>query len=110
MRNEEEFKGRRGGGRRHKEHGHHKGAKTFRRGRAIAFLDVMNTRRSTIKQQLEEPEFESIRQVLVGELKALDLVITEFVRMFEIHQDEMLEGNSEETGEEKEGSADEASE
>lgn len=66
-----------------------RGAKTFRRGRAVAFLQIMQLKRSTIKQQLDEPEFESIRQVLVGELKAIDMVINEFVQLFEIQENEM---------------------
>lgn len=69
-----------------KEHSHHRGAKTFRRGRAIVFLEMMNLKRSTIKQQLTEPEFQSINQILIGELKAMDLVINEFVQLFEIQE------------------------
>ncbi|WP_026567415.1 hypothetical protein [Bacillus sp. UNC41MFS5] len=65
---------------------HHRGAKTFRRGRAIAFLEMMNVKRSTIMKQLEAPEFQSINQVLVGELKAIDMIINEFVQLFELHE------------------------
>ncbi|USG63295.1 hypothetical protein NDK47_13965 [Brevibacillus ruminantium] len=68
-----------------------RGPKTFRRGRAIAFLENMNLKRSTIKQQLEEPEFQSIHQILVGELKAIDMVINEFIQLFEIHENEAAE-------------------
>ncbi|MCJ8008663.1 hypothetical protein ACFFF5_08605 [Lederbergia wuyishanensis] len=42
---------------------HHHGPKIFRIGRAIAFLDMMKLRPSTIKQQLGEPEFQSIHQI-----------------------------------------------
>ncbi|AQQ53409.1 hypothetical protein [Planococcus lenghuensis] len=72
----------------HGRSGHHKGAKTFRRGRAIEFLERMNTRRETLKQQLETPELQSINPILVGELKALETVIAEFTRLFELHPDE----------------------
>ncbi len=65
------------------------GAKTFRRGRAIAFLEMLNIKRATVKMQLEQPEFQSIHQVLVGELKALDMVINEFTQLFEIQRDEV---------------------
>ncbi|MEK3886703.1 hypothetical protein [Bacillus sp. FSL K6-3431] len=68
-----------------------RGAKTFRRGRAIAFLEMMNLKRATIKQQLDEPEFRSINQILVGELKAIDMVINEFNHLFEIHESEAME-------------------
>ena len=66
-----------------------RGAKTFRRGRALAFLEGMKLKRSTIQQQLDKPEFEPIQQVLLGELKAIDMVISEFTQLFEIHQDEL---------------------
>ncbi|MDZ5605541.1 hypothetical protein U2I54_00045 [Bacillus pseudomycoides] len=68
-----------------------RGPKTFRRGRAIAFLEMMNLKRATIKQQLEAPEFQSIHQILVGELKAIDMVINEFIQLFEIHESEATE-------------------
>ena len=74
-----------------KEPGHPRGAKTFRRGRAIAFLEMMNLKRATIKKQLEEPEYHSIQQILIGELKAIDMVINEFIQVFEIHQSEMMD-------------------
>jgi hypothetical protein len=70
---------------------HKHGPKTFRRGRAIAFLEMMQLRRLTIMQQLAAPEFQSINQILVGELKALDLVISEFSQLFEIHKSETIE-------------------
>jgi hypothetical protein len=68
-----------------------RGPKTFRRGRAIAFLDMMKLRRSTIMQQLDAPEFQSIHPILVGELKAIDLVIVEFSQLFEIHENETMD-------------------
>ncbi|UNK16072.1 hypothetical protein MNQ98_16160 [Paenibacillus sp. N3/727] len=68
-----------------------RGAKTFRRGRAIAFLERMNLKRSTIKQQLDKPEFQSIHPILVGELKAIDMVINEFIQLFEIHENEVMD-------------------
>ena len=79
-----------GHGHRRKDH-HHGGAKTFRRGRAIAFLEMMNIKRSTLKEQLDSPEFQSIQQILVGELKAIDMVINEFIQVFELHEGEVME-------------------
>ena len=78
---------------------HHRGPKTFRRGRAIAFLDMMNLKRSTIKEQLDQPEFQSIQQILVGELKAIDMLINEFIQLFEIQENE--EAAEKETSNEK---------
>jgi hypothetical protein len=84
----ERFKGREGAERGERNKGAHSGPKTFRRGRAIAFLEMMNLKRETIRQQLEQPEFQSINQILVGELKMLDLMINEFTQLFEIHESE----------------------
>ncbi|MFJ5788929.1 hypothetical protein ACIP9G_02480 [Lysinibacillus sp. NPDC093197] len=75
---------------------HHRGPKTFRRGRAVAFLETMNVKRATIKQQLEQPEYQSIQQILVGELKAMDMVINEFIQLFEIQENETMDMISEE--------------
>ena len=83
-----------------KEHGHKHGAKTFRRGRAITFLERMDHRRSILKKQLETPELQSIDPILVGELKAIDMVIEEFVHVFELH--EYQESPLPDAGEEKE--------
>jgi len=74
-----------------KYEGRHRGVKTFRRGRAIAFLERMHLKRSTIKQELDQPEFRSIQPILVGELKAIDMVINEFIQLFEINEDEMVD-------------------
>mgnify|MGYP001323211168 CR=1 FL=1 len=68
---------------------HHRGAKTFRRGRVLAFLERMKLKRDTLKKQLETPELQSIRPILVGELKAIDMVIEEFIQMFDIHESEL---------------------
>ena len=63
-----------------------RGAKTFRRGRAIAFLERLNTRKETLKKQLETPELQTIHPHLVGELKAVEMVIDEFIQLFELHE------------------------
>ena len=78
-----------------KRHNHRQGAKTFRRGRAITFLERMKVKRSTLKKQLETPELQSIHPILVGELKALDMVISEFIQLFELYEFEIETGNDE---------------
>ncbi len=78
----------------HREHGenrdsfdhHPKSAQTFRRGRATAFLDRLIVNRSTLQRQLNEPELESIKQVISGELKATEAIIEEFIHMFQLHE------------------------
>ncbi|TYP76361.1 hypothetical protein [Paenibacillus methanolicus] len=74
------------GGRGHGEHRHMKSAQTFRRGRAVAFLDKLQLRRATLSQQLQQPEFEAIKTVISGELKAVDAIIQEFIHTFELHE------------------------
>ncbi|QQZ08740.1 hypothetical protein [Heyndrickxia vini] len=81
-----------------KEHHMHGrgGAKTFRRGRAIAFLETLNLKRTTLKQQLETPELQTINPILVGELKAIEMVINEFVQLFELHEFEDMDTDEKE--------------
>lgn|SRR5690606_13799022 len=74
---------------------HRHGAKTFRRRRAIAFWEILEQKRSTLKKQLETPELQAINPVLVGELKAIDMVMDEFVRAFELHEVEDKEYKNE---------------
>jgi hypothetical protein len=79
----------RGGG--HKGRRHHHGAQTFRRGRALEFLERLNVKRITLTQQLEAPEFQEIKQVILGELKAIELIIDEFTKHFDIHEVEDMD-------------------
>lgn len=74
---------------------HPKSAQTFRRGRAIAFLDKLNINRSTLQRQLEDPQFESIKPVISGELKATEMIIEEFIHMFQLHEENHTLDNSE---------------
>ena len=71
----------------HGPHGHHgprhMGPQTFRRGRAIEFLNRLETKKATLKQQLEQPELASIREVISGELKAVESIIDEFMQVFD---------------------------
>ncbi|WIV21325.1 hypothetical protein QPK24_11900 [Paenibacillus polygoni] len=63
---------------------HHKKVQTFRRGRAIAFLEKLQVNRSTLQRQLEDPQLESIKQVISGELKAIEMVMDDFIHMFQL--------------------------
>jgi hypothetical protein len=65
---------------------HFQSAQTFRRGRAIAFLEKLKVKRSTLLQQVNQPEFDSIKQVISGELKAVDAIIQEFIHTFEFRE------------------------
>lgn len=103
------------GFREHMREGHHRGgrhrgmdgtaqrgAKTFRRGKAVSFLEMLQVKRATIKQQLEQPEFQSIQQMLIGELKAIDMVIQEFSQLFDIHESETTDTSDGSQGQEGE--------
>lgn len=63
-----------------------RGPQTYRRGRAIEFLERMHVKRETLKQQLEAEEFQSIHPILLGELKAIEMVINEFMQLFDLHR------------------------
>ena len=72
---------------RHERRGRgHQGAKTFRRGRALAFYEKLIVRRDTLKQQLESPEYQSIQQVIAGELKATEAIMNDFKAAFELDE------------------------
>ncbi|PWW08652.1 hypothetical protein DFQ01_101377 [Paenibacillus cellulosilyticus] len=86
--------GHRGHGHRHEEghehggHGKHRfhSAQTFRRGRALAFLETLSLKRATLLQQLNQPEYEAIKPVISGELKATDAIIQQFIHAFELRE------------------------
>ncbi len=69
--------------------GSHRGAKTFRRRRALEFLERLYVKRATLKQQLQTPELQPIHPVLTGELKAIEMVMNEFIQLFDIHEEEL---------------------
>ncbi|WP_304458227.1 hypothetical protein [Alicyclobacillus sendaiensis] len=63
------------------------GPQTFRRGRALQFLEFLNVRRTTLLRQLDQPEFADLRPTLLGELKAVESVRDEFMAMFDLWAD-----------------------
>ncbi|MFB5192558.1 hypothetical protein [Alicyclobacillus fastidiosus] len=88
----------------HKGEDHkHSRAQTFRRGRALAFLETLNVKRATLIQQLEQSELEPIHPIIRGELKAIEMVRNEFIAMFELYEsvNEEVEGSNVESGDPK---------
>ncbi|CAM4481657.1 hypothetical protein FHS16_004781 [Paenibacillus endophyticus] len=83
-------------GRHHEGHGgkgqKHAGAQTFRRGRALEFLQRLDVKRTTLIQQLEQPELKAIHQVIAGELKAIEMVRNEFIDLFGLHDENVIAG------------------
>jgi hypothetical protein len=88
--------GKRGG---HGERDDGRSAQTFRRGRALAFLERLQLRRSTLERQLGRPELNGIREVISGELKATDQIIGEFIHAFELHEAMAPADSGEDAGE-----------
>ena len=81
--------------RRGRGHGEHegkrgRGAQTFRRGRILVFLEQMQNRRTTLARQLGQEEYEHIRPIISGELKAIDQVIDEYVHLFELQNEDVI--------------------
>lgn len=62
------------------------GAKTFRRGRVLAFYQQLVIKRDTLKKQLACPEYQTIQQVIAGELKATEDIINDFKAAFELQE------------------------
>lgn len=99
IQNREDFEGSQRRGGRHSRHrddrGHagreHGRAQTFRRGRALAFLDQLYVKRDSLKRQVNDPDFEAIRQVVSGELKAVDQIIQEYIQAFDLHESHSTE-------------------
>ena len=53
---------------------------------ARAFLlDNLIVKRETLKKQVNDPDFEAIREVVSGELKAVDQIIQEYIQAFELY-------------------------
>ncbi len=72
----------------HKERGEGRaeGAKTFRRKRAVKFLEHLEMKQEVLKKQLETPELQTANPTIVGELKATQSIIEEFVQLFELYE------------------------
>ena len=62
------------------------GAKTFRRKRAIMFLEQLESKQAILQKQLETPELQSANPIIAGELKATQSIIEEFVQLFELYE------------------------
>ena len=87
----------------HDGKGRHQGAQTFRRGRALDFLERLKVKQRTLRDQLEAPEFQEIKPVILGELKAVEMIIEEYTKHFDIQEvgkgDSMPEFTRRERGE-----------
>lgn len=69
------------------------GAKTFRRARALSFLQKLELKRDVLKKQLDTPELQTINPIIVGELKAVEEMMHEFIATFELQEIDETEEN-----------------
>jgi len=72
------------------------GAQTYRRGRILTFLEQLHIKRATLSRQLGEAEFQSIHPVISGELKAIEQVISDYMYLFELQEDDRMKPEQQE--------------
>lgn len=68
---------------------------TFRRKRALGFLEMLYVKQEILKGQLQREEFANSRPVIEGELKAVEMIIEEFKNVFQVERSEIEEGKNE---------------
>lgn len=78
-----------------KERGRRSGAQTFRRKRAIAFLQSLQAKEDVLLQQLNTPELQAANAVIAGELKAVQAIKAEFIQAFQVSVTEADEQSEE---------------
>lgn len=62
------------------------GAQTFRRGRLLDFLERLLVKKETLEKQMKQDQYQEIKSVISGELKAVETVINEFVLQFDLEE------------------------
>lgn len=72
------------------------GAQTFRRKRAMQFLQHLETKQASLKKQLETPELQNLNSIALGELKATQEIIDNFIEVFELYEVEAATKENEE--------------
>jgi len=64
-------------------------AETFRRGKIIDIIKRYVWKRQMLKNEINDPDFDGMKDNLLGQMQALDLVIKELVKEFGITKDEL---------------------
>lgn len=64
-------------------------AETFRRGRIIDLVQRYIWKKEMLRTEINDPDFDGIKTILQGEMKAYDLVIKELIKEFGITRDEL---------------------
>lgn len=61
------------------------GSQSYRLRRINIFLDILEAHRDTLKKQLSTPELQAANPIVVGELKAIEMVIDQYINSFELN-------------------------
>ncbi|MEN6325774.1 MAG: hypothetical protein ABFD18_06170 [Syntrophomonas sp.] len=64
-------------------------AETFRRNKIIDIVKRFVWKREMLKMEINDPDFDGIKEILQGEMKAYDLVIKELIKEFDISKGEL---------------------
>jgi hypothetical protein len=64
-------------------------AETFRRGRIIDLVQRYIWKKEMLRAEINDPDFDGIKLILQGEMKAYDLVIKELIKEFGITKNEL---------------------
>jgi hypothetical protein len=59
-------------------------AATFRRGKIEEYVTRLRVRKAVLKNQLEQPEFQESARNIKGQMQAVDQIIAELAREFQI--------------------------
>jgi hypothetical protein len=64
-------------------------AETFRRGKIIDLVHRFIWKKEMLRVEAADPDFEGMKDNLLGQMQALDLVIKELIKEFGITKDEL---------------------
>lgn len=64
-------------------------AETFRRGKIIDLIQRYIWKKETLRMEAADPDFEGMKDNLLGQMQALDLVIKELIKEFGITRAEL---------------------
>lgn len=61
------------------------GSQSYRLRRINIFLDLLEAHRDTLKKQLSTPELQAANPIIIGELKAIEMVIDQYINSFDLN-------------------------
>jgi len=63
-------------------------AETYRKFRVVEYVKRLILRKETYRQQLEQSEYQDMKQNILGHMQAIDLVIKELIKEFDLQQED----------------------